>query len=310
MRLSTLRAATLGVLLAAGTGAAAAVETYDLGGSAKGDPSVVWYKFAGADAVAVFVRGTDGHMYAQVGDGQGAGWTGWAPIGDLTLKGDPACVATTTSLIDCVAVGAKNNVYHVSYNAKKHTWTEWENIGGFATGNPGIARTIDEDGNLLLNVFVSGPNNQLFLNARADGEWTDWQNLEITVSGTVACTDILVLGAHCYDTGDGSAVQYSDLTRNSGSAVFVDKLGGAITGKVSAVATGKAGDTLRIFVNGPGHRLWMKKWHGSWNDWVEIVTTVLSAPGCAIRQGGGYAWCAGIEPDGTVKMMLIPAAEM
>jgi len=287
---------------------ASAVDTYNLGGSAKGDPSTVWYKFGGKDVVAVFVRGTDGHLYAQVGDAEGNNWTGWAPIGSEILKTDPACVATSTSLIDCVAVGKNNNVFHVRYNAKKHEWSPWENIGGFATGEPGVART-SAGGATKLNVFVSGPDNLLFINSY-DGKWSDWKSLEVKVGGSVGCTDILVLGAHCYDTNSGSADQYSDLTRTSGSDIFVDHLGGAIEGKVSAVASGMNGDTLRVFVKGPGKRLWFKKWDGIWHEWAEIPVTVGSAPGCAIRKGGGDAWCASVENDSTVKMIRIGEGEM
>ena len=84
---STLLA--LGAILSM-TGTASAIDMFDLGGAAAGSPSTVWYKFAGKDAIAVFVRGKDGLMYAQVGDGEGGGWTGWAPIGAEILKSDPA----------------------------------------------------------------------------------------------------------------------------------------------------------------------------------------------------------------------------
>ena len=53
----------------------AAAESFDLGGAAKGTPSVVSYKFAGQPAVAVFVRGPADLMYAQVGSSNGATWT-------------------------------------------------------------------------------------------------------------------------------------------------------------------------------------------------------------------------------------------
>lgn len=303
---STLLA--LGAILSM-TGTASAIDMFDLGGAAAGSPSTVWYKFAGKDAIAVFVRGKDGLMYAQVGDGEGGGWTGWAPIGAEILKSDPACVATSTSLIDCVAVGKSNNVFHVRYDAKKHQWTDWENLGGFATGAPGLART-SEDGKTTLNAFVSGPDNLLFIDTFDGKGWSDWQSLDVKVGGVVACSDILVVGAHCYDTSSGSAEQLSDLTRTSGSDIFVDHLGGAIEGKVSAVASGMNGDTLRVFVNGPGHRLWFKKWDGQWNEWSQLPVTIHSAPGCAIRKTGGDAWCASVQDDGKVKMVLVSEAEM
>lgn len=277
-------------------GAAVAAETYDLGGAALGVPSVVWYKPAGNDAVAVFVRGKDGHMYAQVGDGEGSGWTGWAAIGDLTLKSDPACVATSGTVIDCVAMGPNNNIFHIRHNAKAFTWTKWENLGGAGAAAPGIARTVDEDGNLMLDVFVEGPGNLLFLNAFDGDEWSDWQNLEVTVGGAVACTDILVVGAHCYDTSGGTAVQYSDLTRNTGSDILLADLGGQVNGKAAPVVSGKKGNNLHVFVNGPGKRLWVKTWDGEFSDWTQLPVAIGSgAPGCGVKKSGGDVWCAVVD---------------
>jgi hypothetical protein len=290
---------------------ALALETFDLGGAAKGDPSVVIYKFAGQDVVAAFVRGPGDLMFAQVGEAAtGAGWTGWAPIGTLALKGSPSCVAPGSSQIDCFAVGPKNAVYHITYDASANTWTDWESLGGAASSNPSAVRTI-ENGDSNLRVFVRGPGNLLFMNTQDEGgDWSDWESLGVTFGGDPACSDILVFGAHCYDTSSGAADQFSDLTNKTGADVFVDHLGGAITHNASAVATGSAGDTLRVFVNGPGKRLWMKKWHGAWADWVEIPVTVNSAPGCAIKKNGSVAWCASVESNGTVKMIQLKPGEI
>jgi len=293
-------------------GAAVAAETYDLGGAALGVPSVVWYKPAGNDAVAVFVRGKDGHMYAQVGDGEGSGWTGWAPIGDLMLKSDPACVATSGTVIDCVAMGPNNNIFHARHNAKAFTWSKWENLGGAGAAAPGIARTVSEDGDVMLDVFVEGPGGRLFLNAFDGDEWSDWQNLSVKVGGAVACTDILVVGAHCYDTSGGSAVQLSDLTRNTGSDVLIADLGGQVNGKAAPVVSGKKGNHLHVFVNGPGKRLWVKSWDGQFSDWTQLPVAIGSgAPGCGVKKSGGDVWCAVVAGgNGGVEAIRIGADEL
>lgn len=301
-----LGAAALATACATG---AMAVETVDLGGSAKGDPSIVWYQFQGADYVAAFVRGTDGHLFANVGNPADGNWLGWAQIGDELLKGSPSCVATTQLLIDCVAVGANNAVMHVRYNSKLHQWSEWESLGGFATSDPSAVRTANDDGTAL-NIFVRGPNDLLFWNEFKDGGWSDWQNLETNVGTELACSDIFVSGAHCYDTSGGSAVQLTDVTHWVNPAITTEDLGGAIEGKVSGVATGGKGDTLRLFVNGPGHRLWFKKWKGSWAEWKQLPVTVNGSPACAMKKSGGVAVCLSIENDGTTKAILIGNSEI
>lgn len=289
-------------------GNAQALDTFNLGGAAKGDPSVVWYEFNGDDYVAVFVRGPGDLMYANVGSASGNTWTGWAAIGNEALKGSPSCVATYDFQIDCVAVGAGNAVRHITYDADDHDWSNWQNIGGFATSSPSAVRTI-QDGDEILRIFVRGPGNLLFMNS-FDGDWTDWKNLDVAFGGDPGCTDILVFGAHCYDTSNGSARQFSDLTRQTGAGIFVDDLGGLITQKASGVATGNAGNTLRVFVNGPGQRLWYKKWQNGWQDWAQLPVTINSAPACAIRKSGGDAWCASVMADGTVKAILIDNSEI
>lgn len=308
MRMHLLTSICLAATL--GASSASAVDTFDLGGAAKGDPTAVSYKFAGQDAVAVFVRGPGDLMYANVGDASGASWTGWAPIGEEALKGAPACVAVTPSFIDCVAMGKANAVYHVRYSAKAHEWTDWQSLGGYATGAPGIARAFDGEGNPYLAVYVSGPGNQLFANSRIEGEWTDWEPLGVTVGGDVACTDILRVGDHCYDATGGSAVQLTDVTMEANDSIAKDDLGGAVAHKVSAVATGAKGNTLRIFVNGPGQRLWMKKWSGAWAEWVQLPALAgTNAPGCTIKPQGGPAFCA-INEGGTVKVHKLDAGEV
>ena len=295
--------------LALGSTGALALDTFDLGGAAKGDPSVVWYEFGGDDYVAVFVRGPADLMYANVGSANGDTWTGWAAIGNEPLKSSPSCVATYDTLIDCVGVGASNAVMHISYDADDPSWSNWESLGGFATSAPSAVRT-KEDGETLLRIFVRGPADHLFMNTFDGDGWTSWEDLDVAIGGDPGCTDILVFGAHCYDTSAGKAEQYSDLTRESGAGIFVDDLGGIITDKASAVTTGNSGKTLRVFVNGPGSRLWFKKWNNTWQDWVQLPVAIGSAPGCAIKKSGGDAWCASVQGDGTVQAILIDASEI
>lgn len=302
--------ASLSLAACLGASSAWAADVTDLGGAAKGDPSAVWYKFGGADVVAIFVRGPGDLMYARVGDETGSTWTDWAAIGDMALKGSPACLAIAPSAIDCVAVGPNNNVYAIRYSAKKHQWSDWENIGGYAVADPGLAKGFDGSGGHYLNVYVAGPGNQLFVNSRAEGEWTDWEPLGVVVGGDVACTDILNIGDHCYDSSGGSAVQLTDVTLAANDAVNKEDLGGSVAHKVSAVATGAKGNTLRIFVNGPGQRIWMKKWQGGWSAWQQLAALAGNhAPGCTIRAAGGAGFCA-INEGGTVKVYRFDPSEL
>lgn len=303
MKLALLAVATSLALAAP----AFAVDTFNLGGAAKGNPSSVVYKFAGEDHVAVFVRGPADMMYAQVGTMDGTDWTGWANIGTLALKGDPDCVARSSSRIDCVGVGPSNNIYWTSYNANANSWTGWASLGGFATSDPSIVRT--NDGGTQLRVFVRGPANHLFMNTLEGGGWSDWQDLDKVTGSQLSCADLFNWGAHCYDSSGGSAVQLTNVTQTTGPAMIEDDIGGAVSGKVSALSTGPDGDVLHVFVRGPGDKLWVKTWDGSWADWEALDATMKSAPGCAMKKAGGDLWCASVGPSGKVTMSLIGASE-
>ena len=109
---------------------------------------------------------------------------------------------------------------------------------------------------------------------------------------------------------EGSAVQFSDLTRTTGSDVLVADLGGQVNGKAAPVISGKKGDHLKVFVNGPGKRLWVKTWDGGWSDWTQLPTTVISGPGCAAEKSGDVFWCADVEGNGAVKMVRLDAGDL
>lgn len=287
-----------------------ALDTFNLRGAAKGIPSVVAYKFLGQDVEAVFVRGPGDLMYAQVGNADGSTWTPWAPIGSEALKGSPSCAATTPSRIDCFGLGSGNAIYHIAYDAKANSWTDWESLGGLGTSDPSAVRTA-EGGAAKLRVYVRGPGNVLFVNTKpkSTSDWSDWKSLGVTFGGAPACTDIFKSAVHCYDTSSGQAEQYSNLTKTSGADVFIDHLGGMITGKASAFTRGAAGDTLMVMVNGPGKRLWMKKWHTEWQDWVQLPVVVGStSPACT--SASSAVWCADVESDGSVKAIRIDNSEL
>ena len=135
-------------------------------------------------------------------------------------------------------------------------------------------------------------------------------DLGVTVGNQLGCSDIFVVGAHCYDTSNGTGTQLTDVTGVANPAIGTADIGGAIEGKVSAFATGGKGDTLRIFVNGPGHRLWLKKWKGNWIDWKQLPVTVNGSPACAMKKTGNAAVCLSIESDGTTKAILLGGGEI
>lgn len=298
--------ATLATAVLALAAPVAAADTFDLGGAPKGNPTAVVYKFLGQFHVAAFVRGPLDLMYAQVGTMDGGTWTPWVPIGDLKLKGDPDCVARNEVVIDCVAVGPNNAIYWTSYASATNSWSGWASLGGFATSDPSVVRTVD--GGEQLRVFVRGPANHLFLNT-LDGGWSDWQDLDIVVGDKLGCVDFLKWGAHCYDSTGGSAVQLTNVTEMTGSDIIVDDVGGAVSGKVGAVSTGANGDLLRLFVRGPGNKLWANTWDEGWSDWYQIGATMKSAPSCASKKTGGDVWCASIS-SGKVLMTLVDSSEL
>ena len=93
---------------------------------------------------------------------------------------------------------------------------------------------------------------------------------------------------------------------------IVADLGGQVNGKAAPVISGKKGDHLKVFVNGPGKRLWVKSWDGAFSDWTQLQVAIGSgAPGCAIKKSGGDVWCAVVDGgNGPVTAIQISDDEL
>ncbi len=145
-------------------------------------------------------------------------------------------------------------------------WSGWADAGRLRHLGPERKRT--GDGGTQLRVLVRGPANHLFMNTLDERRAGPTGKISTrSPSAAIACVDLFNWGAHCYDSSGGSAVQLTNVTEETGAGMVLDDIGGAVNGKVSAVSTGADGDELRVFVRGPGNKLWVKTWDTSWDDW-------------------------------------------
>ncbi len=273
-----------------------ALDEFQLGGAGKGTPSTVTYKFGGKPAVAVFVQGPANLIYAKVTADNGKNWVDWTPISMDAVNGSPSCVARSSSQIDCVARGPNNSIWWNNFDVAKVKWTGWLDLGGKANTDPSIVAT-KEGNKTQLRIFIRGASNHLFMNTLTD-LWSDWQDLDGTIGSRYSCAAVSNLGAHCYDSTKGNVLQVMDLTHQTGNNVVVEDLGGAASGKVSAIW---AGNAMNVFARGPNDALWLNRWSGSWSGWKQTEAILGSAPGCAIDDSS-KAWCASVSGNGTVQM--------
>lgn len=274
-----------------------AIDEFQLGGAAKGVPSIVSYKFAGKPAIAVFVQGPGNLIYAKVTADNGKNWVDWTPISMDAANGSPSCAARNADWIDCTVRGPNNSVYWTVFDVKKVKWTGWLDLGGKANADPSLVVT-KENNDMQLRIFMRGAANHLFMNTFDAAQWSDWQDLDGTIGARFSCAAVANLGAHCYDSSNGNVQQVMDITHQTGNSVVVEDLGGAVDGKVSAVW---AGNAMHLFVRGPNDSLWLKDWNGSWSDWKQTEQVIGSAPGCAI-DAAGKTWCASVNQNGTVMV--------
>jgi hypothetical protein len=86
------------------------VNWHSLGGPIGSAPSPV---SLGSGRLAVFVRGTDGRLWARLFNGSWAGWTD-AYAGGRILGSEPAAVARTGGMVDVFIRGTDGAVWHIA----------------------------------------------------------------------------------------------------------------------------------------------------------------------------------------------------
>src|SRR5262245_6863867 len=116
--------------LASPATAAGWTEWYSMGGSIRGEPSIVSY---GKGKLALLARGDDDALWYSWVWGENASIQGgWVSLGGIITSG-PSCTSRTNGIIDCYARSSASSAAKRSYNGK--SWNAWEDLGGVFDSN-------------------------------------------------------------------------------------------------------------------------------------------------------------------------------
>lgn len=144
-----------------------------LGGYCTSRPAAVCPK---EGEIYLFVRGGDQRIWYTSYDDSDLSWSEFAPIGTLTISGEPHAVSWGPNRVDVFACSNNGNAtWHISFNGT--SWTEWESLGGDSGNSPtAIAK---ETGSL--DVFVIGNSGEVMWTSfhEGDGEWQPWLDLGV-----------------------------------------------------------------------------------------------------------------------------------
>jgi len=136
---------------------------YPFGGAMKGSPDGVAF---GGDNRAVFVRGTDDHIWWRVtfDNKTWAPWEDFSPLGGIRVTSDPTAVSRKPGEILLFARGENNMLWVTQYSKGK--WTMWVPWGGVMAGSPDATSW----GGNRVDVFYRGADGSLYHVWRDDTE--------------------------------------------------------------------------------------------------------------------------------------------
>jgi len=293
------------------------VQTFDLGGQIKNDPSFVVNKADQSAPFAVFGRGMDDALWWTTGDGV-SDWNGWKKIGGQ-IKFAPGCVSHHSSLsgpkayvIACFVVGMDDAIWYAEQShAQPGKFGGFTSLGGLTKSSPSAVAALDEAGHRALYVFVRGLDNQLWYNQyRADVisavdpvGWLGWTQIGYNMAGAPTCVGMGGNHIDCYfRDSTGQIVEAPNVFARGPQT----PLGGE-TEKRPGVIVSSDFKQVRILVKGMDDMMWVRSWRSGsgFNDWRPTDLPMYGQPNCR-SLADGRASCVSADTDGKVKADIIP----
>jgi hypothetical protein len=258
------------------------------------DPTPAIATWGGTD-LAIFVLGTDKHIYAKWKLANNpVSWSTWNDL-DCCFNSAPSAVSWASGRTDVVARGEDNAIYIKSETPG--AWTSWQYLGGSAGSGPAITSW----GPNRLDVFVkSSSNGDLLVKSctanclGASGTWTSGWQANFPNGGLVGKPAVVSRGSGLIDIyvhgGDHRlyANQYYNGVAGSWSLVANGPLqwDAARPDLFSPAAAARSSSYIEVFARGVGvgdDKLSVITWTGTWSPWKVLGGVLASAPGTVSR---------------------------
>jgi hypothetical protein len=131
-----------------------------------------------AGRLDVFVQGTNGALYWKYSTNNGASWSYWNSLGGKLTSAPAATAMGSPNQIGVFVAGGSSALYYKHYDDSSSSWASWTSLGGQVLA--GTSPTAYNWGTTQIGWFVTGANNQLYLNYQTftpGGTTSGWQNL-------------------------------------------------------------------------------------------------------------------------------------
>jgi hypothetical protein len=257
-----------------GTGSAAASNLVipgwvSLGGTSNSSPGVA---SSGANAMDVFVRGTDNALWHR--SWNGTTWSTWESLGGVLLA-DPRAVSEGPNHTDVFVIGTDHGIWHRSWNGS--AWSAWDSEGGYATSAPAATSW----GTGRLDIVVRGTDNGLWHRSWNGAAWAAWDKIGGTATSNPSVVAWGVGRLDVFVSGTDSALWHRS---GDGTGMWGawDSLGGVLTSGPGA-ASCQSGH-LDVFALGSDSGLWQRGYNGTgWAGWQRLGGPWTTDPGAACR---------------------------
>lgn len=150
--------------------------------------------------------------------------------------------------------------------------TAWTSLGGYLTSGPDASSW----GSSRLDVFVRGPNNNLYHKFWDGTTWSAYENLGGTLTSDPAAVSWGANRIDVFVRGPDNALWHKSYNAGVWSASW-DSLGGnwASGPDVSSWTSGR----LDVFIRGTDNAMWHTSYHeGAWHGWDSLGGSLTSDP--------------------------------
>ena len=134
----------------------------------------------GANAIDIFVRGEDDHLYHTFWNGSTfGGWDGMDGRGTDARLIAPPVAASSKNRTDVFVIGMGNHISHSFWKAGGTGWTLWDDLNK-AEGTVTGASAVASEGANFLDLFalsLDGPAVHLHHISSDGTKWSKWDNL-------------------------------------------------------------------------------------------------------------------------------------
>jgi hypothetical protein len=217
-----------------------------------------------ASGLAVYVRGTDGHVWQKAFiDGD---WSDWNDLGG-EITGTPVAVEYNGDA-HVFARGTDGKLWQKKFD-DHGDWSDWNDLGGEIIDSPAV---VEHNG--VLHVFVRGTDTGLWQKKWQNGDWSEWIELGGELGGSPTVLPFKG-GIGLYVRGTDGKLWHKSFG-NGAWTVWFD-LGGSISG--ASIAAVKYNDDVHVFVRGTDGELYQKKFDDDhWSDWIHHEGAIEDSP--------------------------------